>query len=202
MPEDSLSGLDESAIDAEDLEALHAGFRFCALPAMLDVRIRVMAAEQMRMQVAGSFSSVALGISPPAAQRRGLLGFGAASPWQQLKIPVSRLRMLTDLESAREEPVARPRHFADELPRELAAEMFRQIYEQCDDCDEERELEVVGVYHDIPPECAASIVLEEGLHHALFTPSASRNGRYASGYSLVALRTESGKLRRLLLRLG
>ncbi|MCB1217333.1 hypothetical protein KDL44_08060 [bacterium] len=202
MPEDSLSGLDESAIDAEDLDALHASFRFAAIQSGLEARIRVMSTERMQTQVAESFSSVALGISPPAAQRRGLLGLKAASPWQQLKIPVSRLRVQSDVELAREEPVARPRHFADELPRELAAEMFRQVYEQCDDCDEERELEVVGVYHDIPPECAASIVLEEGLHHARFTPSASGNGRYTAGYSLVALRTESGKLRRLLLRLG
>lgn len=199
VPERSISGLDTSDIDAADLLYLHESFQFVTHRILLQAGTAALDLQLGQVQAPRTVRSIDVRIGPPA-RRTGLLGLVRRDPNVSIPIPAAKLSVRRDLDSAMEQPVSRRRQFADELGREQAEELYSQLYDHSRGFGEE--LEVLGLYADIPPECAGSIRLEENLSKAWFTPGSSGSGRLSRGYHLTVLRTESGKLRRLLLRLG
>lgn len=202
MNEETLSGLDVSAIDNKDLAVLHDAFVIRSLDISIHLSVHAVDPAQLDgSATAPAIRTIDLHIRPRRSPGQALLAVLGKTQMHKLRIPGMTLRIRRTLELVNLLPVLRRRLFSDEISQKAAESLFSQIYEKY--ADEASALEVVALFRNVPPECAGSIALTANLQQASFLPDSRLKPpyKYSYGYYLSVLRDASGKLRRLLLRL-
>lgn len=195
------SGLDESQIDARDLQALRDA-----------CKVRSLALE-MRSAISRLASSQRHAKEQPHAPRRAELGLPRAKPLRlriaqlpaqavcrQFDLSPARPRVRRNLNLARRVPVGRRRFHPDELPGVQLKALFRALYQHFG--EEARQLEVLAIFPHIPPEAKGSVSVSSDLKWAHFVlPRRFPAHKALPGRYLVVLRDAGNETREVLIRL-
>lgn len=195
------SGLDESQIDAADLELLHGALRLkAATPDMVCDVYRHSAGfiepGLLKEQVHG----IEPGLEVPASHKLHIVELPHVVKTHKLRLPQAKPRLHKDLPLAWGQPIRRQRIYPGDLPREVGKALYEAMFRKYG--EKAKAMDVAAVFAHIPPECAQSIKLEADLGGARFTLPDSLSLRKArSGYYLVVIEQAGGKTRNVLFRL-
>jgi len=202
----SASGLDESQLSAEDLQALHAAVVLRSAPLGMAAKLHTLAQDDLQ---AGRPEPIPRGAAPAAGAIRALKLRIAPLPdkvrLKRLNTALPTPRYRRDERVARALPVVRKRLIIGELSSEQEHALARGLREQFGvDLSGWR---VAAVFAHVPPEAKGAIVVDPELRWAAFSlPRGLPPQKCQAGYYLVVLtetdvEDSAGKTRKLLLRL-
>lgn len=200
LPEDTgtVSGLDETQIDAADLRKLQEAFRLRqALP------LPDQGADQRWISAglrAESIHIVEPAVSTPAIRRVRIEPLPSGSGIRRYKLPAGLFHVRRDLKLALSQPVRRRRLNLGELSAKQEKELYRKLYEKYG--ERAKSITVQAVFAHVPPEAARSARLSSDLRLLSFVFPPDVSPRSAEeGHYYIVLQDERNKTWSALFRL-
>ena len=199
FPDSTASGLDESQLAAQDLEALRAAVNIQTLETSLAVRTHVLDAETIerpKLRV----HRAQLDLSQATAVKLSIAPLPHAARLKRLLPPAPRLKVRPALDFAQRQPVVRralqPSDYTTDFEQRVSAALARHLG------TEAQQWRTDAVFAQIPPEARGGITIDPRLRWAAFVlPAGMPVHQAQEGYFLIALSSPADQTRRLLLRL-
>jgi len=202
LPEDNgtVSGLDETQINAEDLARLREA---CQLVRLLPAEVVGDAPDTAPLDlglVDLTFHSVELVVSEPVSQRIRVAPLPRRSRIHRAVLPVGMVRVRRGLRLALRQPIRRCKLRLGELSAAQEKELYRQLFSKYG--GQAQEMTVQAVFAHIPPEAAKNARISDDLSNLYFrfpanvTPRGAKGGHY-----LVVVSDERHRTRSVLFRL-
>jgi hypothetical protein len=197
----TVSGLDESQIDAADLEQLRKAVVLHTCDLKSSAKVRALPDAQLHIApTASHLHSLQLGGASAGVAKQPVGLHELRAVYKQLELGAATPRIRKGLDAALSLAVRRRRLLEGELSREREKALYRALYQKLG--EEAHGLEVRAVFAHVPPEAADSVSVDRELRWASFClPAGWPASRARGGFYLVVLRGEGNKTRRLLLRL-